>query len=56
MDYGKYKFEQLKKQKEAKKNDVIALGCLLIQFGIHPYNSDFSSYLVNNLEHNLRLY
>ena len=36
-------------QKEAKKNDVIALGCLLIQFGINP-NSDFSSYLVNNLD------
>ena len=37
-------------QKEAKKNDVIALGCLLVQFGIHPIDSDFSSYLLDNVE------
>ena len=37
-------------KKEAKKNDVIALGCLLVQFGIHPIDSDFSSYLLDNIE------
>jgi len=37
-------------QKEVKKNDVIALGSLLVQFGIHPTNSNFSSYLLNNLD------
>ena len=37
-------------QKEAKKNDVIALGTLLIQYGIHPHNYNFSSYLVNNID------
>lgn len=37
-------------QKEAKKNDVIALGCLLVQFGIHPNNENFSSYLLDNID------
>lgn len=37
-------------QKEAKKDDVIALGALLVQFGLNIRLGDFSSYLLNNLE------
>lgn len=37
-------------QKEVSKNDVIALGSLLVQFGIHPSTSNFSGYLLENLE------
>lgn len=37
-------------QKEVKKNDVIALGCLLVQFGISPIDLDFSSYLLDNID------
>lgn len=37
-------------QREASKNDVIALAVLLIQYGIHPSTANFSSYLINNLD------
>lgn len=37
-------------QKEGNKNDIGALGCLLVQYGINPIDSNFSSYYLNNIE------